>query len=954
MKNFGIHFTYPWLLFLFLFGAAVTALLYFRLSKKYRKNRNRITSMVLHLVVLALAVLTLAGTFFTYEIPNKDNQIILLVDMSDTENSSAEERNNFVRTVLDMGQYDGYSIGIVTFGYDQVLAVEMTDTVSVNDMMNALTEKMPDTSATDIAAALNYASTLFRKPESAKIVLITDGKETDEDARSVIRTVAAKGIKVDVANITSSYSDDDARLIGATVPDYHVIPGTPCPLSVSLQSNCDTKVKVELRDNGTLIETQEVEVTTGTQNVTFQHTFGGYGLHQISFNLTSSGDLLEQNNSYQTYLNLENYNNLLILEHQDGESEKLVELLTGPEGGYTATVKNITTAEDLPKTLEELCAYDQIILNNIANKDMPEGFDELLYTYVHECGGGLFTTGGADIDPNKTGDDRYVAHAYNRSDMLNTLYQQILPVQAIKYTPPIAVMVIVDRSGSMSATDSMTGNTAYDLALSGAAACLNAMSERDYFGLMTLDSEYETLLPLTPRSQESKIIKAINNARELGTTGGTVFPGAINRASRALLSMNVARRHVIIVTDGQVPQDQEEEYLGYIKQYNENYGITYSVVGIGVSEGSDAAKKMETATDLGHGNLYALSDMEDTISSMREDLNVPEIKEINYDTFYPSTSNVLSPLFSGVSFRENEEGKPTPFIASSLEGFFGTKVKPNADLILTGDYNVPLYAQWKFGDGMVGSFMCDLNGVWSQDFLTETAENKGAGKQFLLNAIAALLPTESIRESEIKINLKQDNYTNSMSVFASLEDGQRMIGHLLNMSDPAAQPIPLDTVTVPAEGTSLTELSCYVTSALDASTNYSRCNFVIKDGGVYELLLRKVDEAGTVLAEFQTYRTFSYSEEYDTVPEITAEELSASLSSLAEAGNGTIIADNEDPIEVFSSFVTAIKKTFDPRYVFMIVALVLFLADVAVRKFKFKWPHEIFRGHSKNSMKGGK
>ena len=46
MVHFRIHFSYPLLLLVFLFGAVMTALLYFRLSKKYRKNRNRITSIV--------------------------------------------------------------------------------------------------------------------------------------------------------------------------------------------------------------------------------------------------------------------------------------------------------------------------------------------------------------------------------------------------------------------------------------------------------------------------------------------------------------------------------------------------------------------------------------------------------------------------------------------------------------------------------------------------------------------------------------------------------------------------------------------------------------------------------------------------------------------------------------------------------------------------------------------
>ena len=43
------------------------------------------------------------------------------------------------------------------------------------------------------------------------------------------------------------------------------------------------------------------------------------------------------------------------------------------------------------------------------------------------------------------------------------------------------------------------------------------------------------------------------------------------------------------------------------------------------------------------------------------------------------------------------------------------------------------------GKGMVGSFMCDLNGVWSSDFLSED----GSGKTFILNVVSALMPTES-------------------------------------------------------------------------------------------------------------------------------------------------------------------------------------------------------------------
>ena len=158
-------------------------------------------------------------------------------------------------------------------------------------------------------------------------------------------------------------------------------------------------------------------------------------------------------------------------------------------------------------------------------------------------------------------------------------------------------------------------------------------------------------------------------------------------------------------------------------------------------------------------------------------------------------------------------------------------------------------------------------------------------------------------------------------------------------------------MTAVPEGERLESLACYVTSALNAANKYSRAGFVIKQAGVYELSLQKVDEAGNVLAEYTTYRSFSYSEEYDQTTIPTNADLAVSLAALAKNGGGSLIVKNEDPIEVFANFMTSVQKSFDPRYLFMILALILFLADVAVRKFKFKWPHELIRAHREKVQK---
>jgi hypothetical protein len=66
------------------------------------------------------------------------------------------------------------------------------------------------------------------------------------------------------------------------------------------------------------------------------------------------------------------------------------------------------------------------------------------------------------------------------------------------------------------------------------------------------------------------------------------------------------------------------------------------------------------------------------------------------------------------------------------------------------------------------------------------------------------------------------------------------------------------------------------------------------------------------------------------------------MESLASSGEGVVIKDSS---EVLANVLKYLKIVVNPRIAFIIIALVAFLADVAVRKFKFKWPHEIIKAY---------
>lgn len=936
MKNLNINFSNPWLLFILIAFLVFTLIPHLRIKKKYRRNRNRIISLVLHLVVSFLLTLTLAGMTFNYDVTNDENEIILLVDSSESDTRQAEKRDEYVETILDNGTGEGFKIGVVKFGFDQVYAVPLTTKVSsIYDAY--LSSEDPDTSATDIAAALTYTKGLFNYPETSKIILITDAKETDEDANSVIKSVSAAGIKVDVCYINTDYTEEDTQIISLKLPETHMNINEEYTFTFTVESNVATTIDAKLSDNGTEKNKATYDVKPGTNELTIKHTFETTGSHELSVEISSTNDTLTNNNAYYTYVDIQKFNKVLVLESITGESNTLAQLLT--EGEYDVTTYNIQDPE-APQTTTALRAYDQVILNNISNEDMPEGFAEQLESYTEVYGGSVLTVGG-----NKSSGD---ANTYVRSDMYGTTYQDMLPVQAINYTPPVGVMIIIDKSGSMSSTDAETGFSKLEMAEKGALSCLDSLSERDYVGIMTLDSDYNMILPMTPRSQEAKIRAAIDS---IGTTasGGTVFNSSLSRAVDQLNALDVARKHIILITDG-MPGDsgQKDEqgnilYEKTIADAYTNNGITTSIVLLGYSDESSVANTMQSATDKGHGYLYAMTDTSKLVAKLREDLSVPEIKELNQEDFYPIVNDLFSTVVNGVEISTNKETANQ--LSFQLSGFYGTKAKSQADVILVGDYNVPIYAQWKYGKGMVGSLMVDLVGAYSNEML-----NSNDGVTIIKNIVSTIMPTEDIKATEIETVIKGDNYINTMSVYSTLEEGQSITGTISYLTNDSVSPVSLN------ENTSLTieerkNEYYYVTSALSADSAYSRCTFVIKQAGTYVITLNKVASDGTILSTTTTYKKFSYSKEYDVYQESDDINYQDTATTLAEKGNGEIYLNTDDSAAAFEGFITELHKSFDPRYIFLITSLVLFLLDIAVRKFKFKWIHELVREHKENKVK---
>ena len=904
MTNLRIEFLYPWLLLLLIPAFALSFILHFRISKRYRRTRNRITSMVLHLIVATISILTLSGMTFHYEIPNMETEVILLVDATYSGETVEEQRNEFIEDAINKSKGVA-QIGVVTFGYGEpVYAVPLTTDVS-DAYLDYLNADKPDVSATDFETALTYAGSLFKNPEAGKIVVISDGMETDGKSAVVVRELAAKGIQVNSVYFPAEKPEQEIQIEGIVTPDYNVTYGDLFKLTVNVRSTYEGEVKIELFDNEKPAGSKLVSLRSGLQDIELEHYIEPPELHSLRVEISGGTDFCTKNNVYQTYINVETFTKILMVERNQGESERLAATLqTEFDDKLEITTLNVLTQE-LPRTVNDLRQYDQIILVNIANADMGDKFVDLLYSYVYDFGGGLFTVGGNQYDEsgnivtNHNGEP--IPNAYNYDDMYDTMYQEMLPVQAIEYTPPVAVMIIVDRSGSMEMPAGQTGETKLELAKKGALECLNALTERDYCGIMTLEEKYTEAMQVSPMTQMPKLQKAID---DIVCGGGTVFEDALEGAGKALQAVkNVERRHVILVTDG-VPSDTYEDYSRPIEEFvsDVNAKVTFSFVVIGEDMSSSDKGAIRMAAELGEGNFYDPANVSDLPRLMREELNMPHIKALNQQPFQPKI-NVHNNVTAGI----NQADIP------NLDGFYGTKIKTGADMVLKGEF-VPIYAQWKFGEGMVGSFMCDLNGVWSLQFMEDAV-----GRAILKNVVNGLFPTKNIRPSTVDVELFEQNYNSQLSVYAKLEKDETIEVEIL--SDYADNKFNETKKVSP-----------------DENSGYSRFNFAITEPGVHKIIVTKKAADGTALETMSMFKTFSYSQEYNMF--LDAEQGEELMKSFAIGGGGQMI---DKPNEIYHEIAKTLHRSYDPRIPMIITALALFLLDVAVRKFKFKWPHEIVR-----------
>ena len=270
----------------------------------------------------------------------------------------------------------------------------------------------------------------------------------------------------------------------------------------------------------------------------------------------------------------------------------------------------------------------------------------------------------------------------------------------------------------------------------------------------------------------------------------------------------------------------------------------------------------------------------------------------------------------------------------TLGGFFPSKKKINADIKVALTANAsPLYAEWDFGNGKVGSLMLDLEGYWSNELF-----NNKSGLKLLDNIIRNLTLKVENPIEKLKIDLVEENLTTQVNIFgfdAKQELNNKLVALLYQPNNLEVKKFDLSTLSLTSNRFSFENIvpGTYTIIVLKVNKQFNIMDSNIKS-------LNDIQE-NEILDKSISYRTFSYSKEYlDEDAYKNGQNLLLNLSTRPMQDDIIYSKFIYTVDDIFLSYFNK-KVVINPRNSLMLTALILFIIDIIIRKF------HIFKFHKK-------
>jgi uncharacterized membrane protein len=861
-----MELTHPWFLMLVLFTPLL--LLASRRSLADMTPLQRKASLLLRGLILLLLVLAPAGVRLITK--SQSLSVLFVVDESASVSSEARKQaRDFIAASLEKQDRED-DAGVVGFAKEAVVCQAPAENLRL------ATQWPPpaDRSDTDIGGAMAFASATFTGGKSHRLVLLSDGNDTGGSALDAAQRLAAAGVELCTVPLTNPQRPE--VLVETLELPSRLKAGEPFDIVARIRSSIPTKAAVRLYQNQFLVNRLDTELQPGLNQIAFRNLRAEGNFLTYEAETLADSDTLAENNRAQATVTLRGEPRALIVDSDEDRIRPLAAALR-----ERAISVDLRGKSGLPTALEDLQQFDLFMLSDVSALNATRSRLELYQKWVRDFGGGFVMLGG---------ENSYGVGGYYRTPV-----EQMLPVRMEhedrQDTPRVAMLIVLDRSGSMAA--SVQGQTKISLADQGAVLALSVLQQKDLFGLTAVDTRVQPVVPLGGIENSSLLEQKIMSITAGG--GGIYIYTALADAFLQLRDVEAKIKHVILFSDA---ADAEEKVAGEMGDGAQSGGgsaldlaaamlaskITTSVVALGLESDKDTAFLRELA-ERGSGRFYLTSDA----------LSLPQI--FSTETMKVAQSSLVeepsmavqaapAPMLDGIDWKQ----------APLLLGYNATKPKPSAEVLLTTERGDPLLATWRYGLGQTAAFTSDAKGRWASEWLTWP----GFGK-FWAQVVRALMRRGE--QSNFQVTTTESGNRVSLKIDAITPEG----GFLNEM--------PIKVNVVDASGASKSAV------AMQTAPGSYTASFELPALGTSLFSLSSPDLPG---GEYAFGFTRSYPREF-----LTSETNEDLLRKIAATGNG-IFAPT--PAQVFARPKTASLRPVDLSNYFLMSALILLPLDIWLRR----------------------
>jgi Mg-chelatase subunit ChlD len=671
MSSFaGLSFARPEALLLLAVLIPVTVYLSRTGLVNLRPSARRV-SLALRIVIVTLLVLALSGMSVVQATGRLS--VVFLLDRSDSVGAQQRAlQSEYLRQAMqDMREGDG--AGVIMFGADALVDRPVLPDRSAPDLTS-----VPVTTYTNVAEAIRLGLAITPADTARRLVLLSDGMENVGSAEWAARLAAAHGVQVDVVPLTTQ-SGPEVWLDSLQAP-ASVHEGERVQLQVSVYSSTDTTATLTLFMNGEVLNSQIVQLVPGPNTFVQALPPARPGFHSYAAQVVppAGTDTYYQNNRYSAYSLVLGKPRLLVVEGHQGEAQALRNALS------PAIDMDIISAHDLPPDAKQLAGYDGVVLVNVPASSVPPRALESLQIIVRDLGKGLIVVGG---------DESYAAGGYARTP-LEEMLPVSLSIPSKLDIPAVAMVLVLDRSGSMSAAHNFAGVQKIELAKEAAYQAAVQLNPQDYIGVITFDYQAGWVVQLQPATDVNSLAAHI---RTITAGGGTNIYAGLSPAVDALVNNKAKRKHIVLLTDG---ISEGGDYESLLAKMAAN-AITLSTVAVGTDADTNFLQWLAAG---GKGQFYYTEDGGSLAQIFAHETHFAARAYIIEHEFTPERTSP-SPVLEGLG------GLP------ALRGYVGTSPKPTGQVALVSDQGDPILAHWQYGLGRVVAWTSDAKGQWAKNWV---------------------------------------------------------------------------------------------------------------------------------------------------------------------------------------------------------------------------------------------